>query len=354
MIVNHFFDHHTLPPDPQFLSQSLGHAFGRALLRSSLGEAGLPEAGDLGMVGRSAAIAGLRRLIRKAGPAGAPVLVAGESGTGKELVAKALHDCSGRAQGPFVAVNCGGVAPSLIHSELFGHERGAFTGASAQRRGLIEAAHGGTLFLDEIAELPLELQATLLRFLQEKVIHRVGATRHVAADTRVIAASHVDLQAAVNAGRFREDLFYRVNVLQLVVPPLRERRDDIPLLAGHFLERGCAELGVRARGFGRPAMQALVAHDWPGNVRELNNRVQRALLLAEQRLIVPGDLGLAPERVQASETLAWIRRQAERGAVRSALERGSHNVTLAARELGISRMTLYRLMARHGITPDAA
>lgn len=351
LILSHFFDYHTHPADAHFLCQSLGHAFGRALLRSC---ADVPPTGgdDLGMVGSSAAIAQLRRLIRKAGPTEAPVLIGGESGSGKELVALALHGCSSRAASPFVPVNCGAIAPTLIHSELFGHERGSFSGASSDRRGLIESARGGTLFLDEIAELPLELQTTLLRFLQEKTIQRVGSERLVVADTRVMAASHVDLAQAVAAGRFREDLFYRLNVLPIAVPPLRERREDIPLLAQHFYERCMRERAGEVKGFSKSALAALAVHEWPGNVRELFNRVHRAVVMAEQRMITPSDLGLvAGMYSQETADLQAIRVQAEKSAISLSLNRVSHNVTQAARELGVSRMTLYRLMAKHSITP---
>ena len=275
LVLRQFFDFHTKPADAHFLCQSLGHAFGRAMLRA---DGGLPAVGrdDLGLVGSNAAVALLRRLIRKAGPLDAPVLIGGESGSGKELVARALHHASPRAEAPFVAVNLGSLAPTLVHSKLFGHERGAGSGASAERRGLIEAARGGTLLLDEIAELPLELQATLLRFLKEKTIHRVGGTRLLAADTRVVAASHADLAQAVAGGRFREDLYYRLNVLPIAVPPLRERMEDIPLLAQHFYGRFASKRSSDVAGFSRLAMTALMLHHWPGNVRELNKRVRRA------------------------------------------------------------------------------
>ena len=353
LILSQLFDHHTHPADTHFLCQSLGHAFGRALLRS--GSVVPPVGGDdLGMVGRSTVIAQLRRLIRKAGPTEAPVLIGGESGSGKELVAQALHRLSTRAAAPFVAVNCGAIAPTLIHSELFGHARGSFSGASSDRRGLIETARGGTLFLDEIAELPLDLQTTLLRFLQEKTIQRVGATQAVAADARVIAASHVDLAQAVAAGRFREDLFYRLNVLSISVPSLRERSEDVPMLAQHFFERCARERPSAVKGFSKPAMAALMVHDWPGNVRELYNRVQRAVVMAEQQMMSPSDLGLGAQVRQEAESLQVIRVQAEKSAICLSLDRVSHNVTLAARELGISRMTLYRLIAKHSITPRTA
>ena len=353
LILDYFFDHHTQPADRHFLCQSLGHAHGRSLMRNGANVTS-PFSGDLGMVGRSPAIAELRRFIRKAGPSEAPVLISGESGSGKELVAQALHGCSARAEAPFVAINCGALAPTLIHSELFGHERGSFSGASTQRRGLIESARGGTLFLDEIAELPLDLQTTLLRFLQEKTIQRVGGSQSVAANARVVAASHVDLAQAVARGRFREDLFYRLNVLPIAVPTLRERSEDLPLLAQHFYELCARDRASSVKGFSKQAMATMMGHHWPGNVRELFNRVQRAVVMAEQRMITSQDLGLKGNTEAQAADLQAIRVQAEKSAISRSLNRVSHNVTLAARELGVSRMTMYRLMAKHRISLRAA
>jgi two-component system, NtrC family, response regulator HydG len=354
-ILAHFFDHHTYPADLMFLCRSLGHAWGRAALRTKH-RADSQGGGDtMGMVGESAPLQRLRMEIRKAGPSEAPVLIAGESGSGKELVAHALHRCSRRMAGPFVPVNCGALPPTLIHSELFGHEKGSFSGAVSTRRGMIEHAAGGTLFLDEIAELPLETQATLLRFLQERRIVRVGGRQEIEVDTRVIAASHVDLAKAVENGRFRADLYFRLNVLSLGVPPLRERREDIPRLARHVYERAAAGNRVMARGFHSDAVSAMLLYPWPGNVRELFNRVQRAVVMADHALIRPQDLGLgAVQQLAAAENLQEARIEAEKSAIRSSLERVSHNVTLAARDLGVSRMTLYRLMAKYSITPRAA
>ena len=352
-VLTHFFDFHTDPADLKFLCQTLDHAWQRAALRA-LAAGDTRSGGDMGMVGDSPALRRLRTEIRKAGPTDAPVLIAGESGTGKELVARALHAASRRAKGPFVAVNCGALPPTLIHSELFGHQRGAFSGATSARRGLIEEAGGGSLFLDEIAELPLDTQATLLRFLQERRIVRVGSVHEVVVDTRVIAASHIDLEAAVEAGAFRDDLFFRLNVLHLGVPPLRERREDIPLLARHVYAQAAAENPVVARGFHSDAIAAMLAYRWPGNVRELYNRVQRAVVMCERPLIRAEDLGLTGAQCGAAGDLQEARTEAEKCAIRDSLERVSHNVTLAARDLGVSRMTLYRLMAKHSITPRGA
>jgi DNA-binding NtrC family response regulator len=281
------------------------------------------------------------------------VLIWGESGTGKELVAQAIHARSGAAGGPFVAVNCAAIAPSLAQSELFGYVRGAFTGAVQDRRGLLESANGGTIFLDEIGDLPLELQASLLRFLQEKCVLRVGGTRSVPVNARVIAASHVDLEAAVARGAFRQDLYYRLNVLSLRVPSLRERKDDLPLLAGHFFAQFAAERAPRLRGYSGAALAALRRYHWPGNVRELINRIRRALIMAEGRLIQPADLGLDGEAAQdGCEPLGGVRVRAERQAIEVGLGLGK-SMTQVAEDLGVSRMTLYRLMAKHGISHPA-
>jgi len=352
MILDCFFDYHTHPVDLGYLTQTLVHACGRATLRE--GQDQHPRCVEqMGMVGQSAAIELLRSQIKKVANTNAPVLIGGESGSGKELAAQAIHQSSPRARGPFIAVNCGAIAPSLIHSELFGHERGSFTGASTEKRGLIEMANGGTIFLDEIGDLPRELQTNLLRFLQEKTINRVGATRTLQVDARVVAASHVDLAEAVSSGHFREDLFYRLNVLTLAVPSLRERKGDVPMLAQHFYQQCTADKKTRVEGFSKQAIAAMMAYDWPGNVRELFNRVQRAVVMTDRHMITPADLGLTVEEGQTSVGLDTARTMAERDAISVTFNRVGRNVTHAARELGISRMTLYRLMEKHGIALGA-
>ena len=344
-----FFDFHTLPFDVSRVQVTLGRAFGMARLR---GRSTDPiESAGHELLGESRAIRDLRKLLGKLAPTESPVLIRGESGTGKELVARTLHRQSQRHARPFVAINCGAIPEHLIQSELFGHEKGAFTGAHQRKIGRIEAAHGGTLFLDEIGDLPLELQANLLRFLQEKHIERVGGSQPIPVDVRVLAATHVDLEAAIINGRFREDLYYRLNVLQVFTAPLRERHGDMAMLANHFARFYSQETGRRPRTFSEQALVAMGNHDWPGNVRELANRVRRGLVLAEGRQIEPGDLGLETRQAPslAMGTLEDYKDRAERQALCDVLQRHSNNLSLAAKVLGVSRPTFYRLLHKHQI-----
>ena len=344
-----FFDFHTLPFDVPRVEVTLGRAFGMARLRDH--EVNLVETEGHELLGDSRSLRELRKLLGKFAPTESPILIRGESGTGKELVARTLHHQSLRHDKPFVAINCGAIPEHLIQSELFGHEKGAFTGAHQRKIGRIEAANGGTLFLDEIGDLPMELQANLLRFLQEKQIERVGGSQPIPVDVRVLAATHVDLEAAVAKGTFREDLYYRLNVLQVVTAPLRERHGDIAMLANHFSRFYSQETGRRPRSFSDDALVAMGEHAWPGNVRELANRVRRGLVLAEGRQIEAADLGL--QGVQAISppmaTLEDYKQRAERQALCDVLNRHSDNMSVAARVLGISRPTFYRLLHKHQI-----
>jgi DNA-binding NtrC family response regulator len=345
-----FYDFHTLPLDLARLEVVMGHAHGRVELRRRFAPSEANGLGRYGMIGRSAAMLALYRTIDKIVRVDAPVLLSGESGTGKEIVARAVHEHSSRRQGPFVPVNCGALPVSLVQSELFGYERGAFTGASQRKAGSIEAAGGGTIFLDEIGDLPLESQASLLRFLQERTIVRVGATQSVRVDARVIAATHVDLAGAVRRGRFREDLFYRLNVLNVSIPALRDRPGDVLLLAEHVFEMHVPHKAPNVRGFSGDARACLDAHDWPGNVRELINRVLKAMIMCEGRLIMPSDLGLSNRgAIGTVSSLEQARSIADRDLILNALERNRHNMAATARQLGISRVTLYRLMNKLAI-----
>jgi len=281
------------------------------------------------------------------------VCIWGETGTGKELAAAAIHRHSARHGAPMVVINCGAIPESLVQSELFGYERGAFTGAAQRKRGRFEMADGGTLFLDEIGDLPMESQASLLRFLEQRTIQRLGGHEDIVVDARILCATHVDLAAAVAQGRFREDLYHRLRVIELHMPPLRERGRDIGLIAAWALERHRGEGARRARGFSRDALRALHDHAWPGNVRELVNRVRQALVMAEGPWITARDLHLedVPPAVQ---TLEEARLEGERMAIERALLRNGGRLQAAAADLGISRVTLYRLMNRHGLRGGAA
>lgn len=303
-----------------------------------------------GMLGASAPMHRVFNAIRKVASSDAPVLILGESGTGKEMVAQAIHHRSLRKDGPFVAINCSAIPETLLESELFGHEKGSFTGAHAQRKGRIEMAAGGTLFLDEIGELPALLQVKLLRFLQEQTIERVGGRQQIQVNTRIVAATNVDLKKAIAGQRFREDLYYRLAVVVIPLPALRERDSDVRLLAQEFLQRAAAKNGKQGMTFGHEALMALGAHSWPGNVRELENRVKRAVIMAEGKRLTAEDLELA--RVTSAPVGANLReaREAvERELVQRALHKHNGKIARAAMDLGISRPTLYELMEKLGI-----
>ena len=305
------------------------------------------------MIGTSEGIERVLALIRRLAVSDVPVLITGESGTGKELAALAIHQRSIRAQGPFVPINCAAVPENLLESELFGHERGAFTGATRARAGRVETADGGTLFLDEIGELALPLQVKMLRFLEDHRVQRVGDNRTIPVDVRVIAATNRDLSEEMRAGRFREDLYYRINVFTLSLPPLRERGGDVILLAKTFLERECVKAGRTLPRFTPEAIGALSRASWPGNVRELINCVLRATVTVRGDLVTAADLGLSTEVLQGSgPTLSHARSQAEIEAVRAALARARGNKSEAARLLEISRTQLYEIMHRHGLAGE--
>jgi DNA-binding NtrC family response regulator len=309
-----------------------------------------------GIVARSEEMQRVLELVARVAPSDATVLIQGESGTGKELIAKALHHASPRASGSFVAVNCGALPEPLLESEIFGHVRGAFTGAVAARRGLLEEAHGGTFFLDEIGEMPLALQVKLLRALQEREIRRVGGTQAVAVDVRILAATNRDLAQLTREGRFREDLYYRLNVVLVPLPPLRERRADVPVLAEHFLAGAAARRGRPLR-LSAAANERMLAYPWPGNVRELENAIERASLLVIGDTIGPGDLpahvtsgsGLGPAPALGPQrNLAEV----ERTHIIQTLERCGWNHSRAADALGIGRTTLWRKLKEYGLDAE--
>jgi two-component system, NtrC family, response regulator len=280
-----------------------------------------------------------------------PVLIQGQSGTGKERLARAIHQMSDRSDRPLVIVDCGAIPENLLESELFGHEKGSFTGAHARQIGKLERAQSGTVVLDEIGELPLLLQVKLLRFLQEGTLERIGGKELIRVDGRVIAITNVDLKQAVEDNLFREDLYYRLNVVPLMVPSLKERPDDIPVLAKYFLEAYSKELGPRFKGFSASAMDAITNYDWPGNVREMQNRIRRGVVMAEGRYIEPRDIDLqaGDQEEQEARTLKETRDRAEAAAISAALARHNYNITRAAHDLDISRPTLHDLIKKHDI-----
>jgi len=306
------------------------------------------------LLGRSAAMRALHRTIQGLRHNQSVVLIQGESGTGKELVARAIHRASGRAAGPFVPVDCGALPATIIESELFGHEPGAFTGATGAP-GLFRMADGGTLFLDEVGELPLAVQATLLRALQSRAVRPVGGNAELPVDIRILSATHRDLAEMVEAGRFRLDLLYRLDVVRIAIPPLRERREDIPLLAHHFLRKHAGTGPVI--GFEDDALEALVAATWPGNVRELENTIESAVALAHDRRLRRADLCLpdpAGQSASFAPELPLSLAAYERAALERALEEAGSDAGAAARRLGLGRSTFYRKLAKHGIEPRAA
>ena len=305
-----------------------------------------------GMLGTSPSIHRIYEAIRKVSTNDAPILITGESGTGKELTARAIHERGLRRQGPFIPINCGAIPESLLESELFGYERGAFTGAVGQRKGKVEFAQGGTLFLDEVGELPHTLQVKLLRFLQDHTFERVGGHQPIEMNVRIIAATNVNLKEAIEKGTFREDLYYRLGVVHINLPPLRERGQDVSLIAMAFLRHAASRYNKRVYGFTREAQEALQAYSWPGNVRELSNRVGRAVVMAEGTHVTPADLDVprqAMRRDDSSISLKVNQQRIETDLILKAFTLSQGNLSRAAQELGISRSTLYRRLRQYGM-----
>jgi len=346
------YDFHHKPFDPEMLSLVINRAFylhalqkeNRKILRN---QADSPMAG---VISRDPGMLKVCRSIEKVAPTSASVMLLGESGTGKEVLARALHQLSPRADKRFVAINCAAIPENLLESELFGYEKGAFTGAAKQTLGKIETANGGTFFLDEVGDLPMPLQAKLLRFLQERVIERIGGREEIPVDVRIVCATHQNLKELASAGRFREDLYYRLSEIVITIPPLRNRIGDAALLAHHFKNRFCSQEGRSSLNFSEDAMVTIEAHPWPGNVREMENIIKRAVIMADGPQIVADDLGLGDSpATDEFMNLRQVRDEAEYKAIIKALARVDGNIVRAAELLGVSRPTLYDLMSRHGI-----
>ncbi len=351
------YDFHQKPCEPELLSLVIKRAFFLHGLqqenrRMQQGSADSPLAG---IISRDPGMLKVCRQVEKVAPSTATTMVLGESGTGKEVVARALHLGSPRAKERFMAINCAAIPETLLESELFGYEKGAFTGAVKQTKGKVEAANGGTFFLDEVGDLPMPLQAKLLRFLQERVIERVGGHEEIPVDVRIVCATHQNLKELVKAGRFREDLYYRLSEIVLTIPPLREREGDAVLLAQHFKNRFCAQEGRANLHFSPDALAQIAHHDWPGNVREMENCIKRAIIMADGPAITADDLGLsgAPQEAEPFN-LRQVRDEAEYKAIVRALARVEGNIVKASELLGVSRPTLYDLLERHAIKASAS
>lgn len=310
-----------------------------------------------GMIGQCPEMLSIFSTINKVAPSEVPILITGENGTGKELVAKALHEAGMRKKGPFIPINCGAIPENLLESELFGHEKGSFTGAHATVMGKLQYADKGTLFLDEIGELPFNLQVKLLRFLQEGVIQKVGGRLDIPINTRTVCATNIDIAKAIKEGKFREDLYYRISVITIKLPPLRERGDDILMLAHHFLRLFNEEYHKKIRRFSAASINFLKSYEWPGNVRELRNRVQRAIIMSDSTALEPSDLGCEVEPPAIEKdilpliSLREARDRVEIEMITTAIDRQNGNIVKAAEALGVSRPTLYDLMKKHCLTP---
>jgi two-component system NtrC family response regulator len=339
------------PVEPQILKLIVARAFRMHALEEQNRELQRQSNSALaGVIATDEAMLKICRMVEKVAPTDVSVLILGESGTGKELLAHAIHALSARKAGPFVAINCAAIPEQLLESELFGHEKGAFTGAVKQTLGKVEMAEGGTLFLDEIGDMPAPLQAKLLRFLQDRVIERLGGRKPIPVNVRVVCATNQDLQALIVEQRFRQDLYYRISAVTVNVPPLRQRGSGVVVLAQAILQRIAAESATKLRGMSDDAIAAVQSYSWPGNVRELENKLRAAVIMAEGQLIHAGDLGLDTQVTAPPQlNLAEVRLQAERQALIQALALAQNNVSRAAELLGVSRPTLYDLLERCGV-----
>ena len=355
LINKYCYDFQSQPLKNECLLTILGHAYGMAAIARNPKDLSSQDSAKYGIIGKSPKMCKLFERIGKVSRENCSVLISGETGTGKELIANAIHYHSQRKDKPLIAVNCGAFAESLVQAELFGYEKGAFTGATRSKIGRIEAAQGGTLFLDEIGDLPLAQQVNLLRFLEQKTILRIGGDKEIPVDVRIIAATHVDLNEKVATGEFREDLFYRLRVLHLNVPPLREREADIELLGQFFFQRFSENRRNSAKGFSLAALQVMRNHDWKGNVRELANSVLNAVIMSDNRLLSPTDLNLDQRSSSRREieTLEASRAETDRACILASLRLSNNNITKAAELLEISRVTLHRLMDKYQLNLKA-
>jgi two-component system NtrC family response regulator len=350
------YDFHQKPVDPEVLNLVIQRAFFLHNLqqenrRMQQSQADSPLSG---VISRDPGMLKVCRTVEKVAPTSASVMLLGESGTGKEVLARAVHALSPRAKERFMAINCAAIPENLLESELFGYEKGAFTGAAKQTKGKVELAHGGTFFLDEVGDLPMPLQAKLLRFLQERVIERIGGHEEIPVDVRIVCATHQKLKDLCVQGRFREDLYYRLSEIVVTIPPMRQREGDAALLAHHFKNKFCAQESRSSLHFAPDALAAIEAYAWPGNVREMENCIKRAVIMADGSTIVADDLGLPDlEAEEAPLNLRQVRDEAEYKAIVKALARVDGNIVKASELLGISRPTMYDLMGRHGIKASA-
>jgi two-component system NtrC family response regulator len=351
------YDFHQKPCDPEVLGLVIQRAFFLSALqnenrRMQQSQVDSPMAG---VISRDAGMLKVCRNIEKVAPTSASVMILGESGTGKEVLARALHALSPRASNRFMAINCAAIPENLLESELFGYEKGAFTGAAKQTKGKVELAHGGTFFLDEVGDLPMSLQAKLLRFLQERVVERVGGHEEIPVDVRIVCATHQRLKDLTATGRFREDLYYRLSEIVVTIPPLRDRIGDAALLAHHFKNKFSAQESRSALHFSNEAIVAIEAYGWPGNVREMENCIKRAVIMTDGSTIAADDLGLSsPAAEDEPLNLRQVRDEAEYKAIVKALARVDGNIVKASELLGISRPTMYDLLARHAIKSASA
>lgn len=363
LVAERLYDFQTLPLHGERVLMAAGHAFGMATVeREFRVSADVDWAMRFGMIGNSPAMQEHFQMLKHAAESDVPVLIIGPTGTGKEMAARAIHEHSARSRGPFVALNCAAIPPSLLQAELFGHAKGAFTNAFERKTGHIEAASGGTLLLDEIGDMPFESQATLLRFLEDKIVTPLGSTRGKEVDVRVIVSTNKDLEVAITNREFRADLYYRLAVLVVRTPSLSSRGEDIENLANYFLREAVGAVGTtRELGFSREAVTAMRFHSWPGNIRELRSCVFQAVMRCNGRLIRPEHLNFSGgihrgtgESAARVESLQDARNDSEKRRLEAALVRNGSNITKTAKELQVSRMTLYRLMEKHGLERGSA